>query len=196
MAHLHIQLDARAEGNDGLEQIRCAHAFAQNEQRYDARRRGRSISRSSDHLMVEVPAAGRCSRTTAATKARHGMRLGPCRSPEAGTGVGRAESPAAYAELAQPLPRWHFGVLSRSTIPRDRNVATGIVRLSEGGASKALARGQTYARLLMGDCERRSSLRRSRSGRADAELARWRVRRQHGRRRLVLVAHAAAAGLA
>ena len=39
MAHLHIHLDARAAGNDGLEQIRSAHAFAQNEQRYDARRR-------------------------------------------------------------------------------------------------------------------------------------------------------------
>jgi len=28
MAHLHIHLDARAGGNDGLEQIRSAHAFA------------------------------------------------------------------------------------------------------------------------------------------------------------------------
>jgi hypothetical protein len=36
----------------------------------------------------------------------------PRKSPEAGTGAGRAESPAAYAELAQPLQRWLFGVLS------------------------------------------------------------------------------------
>ena len=29
MVHLHIHLDARAWGNDGLEQIRSARAFAQ-----------------------------------------------------------------------------------------------------------------------------------------------------------------------
>jgi hypothetical protein len=33
-------------------------------------------------------------------------------------------------------------------------VAIGIVRLSDGGASKALVRGQTYGRLLMGETRR------------------------------------------
>jgi hypothetical protein len=34
---------------------------------------------------------------------------------------------------------------------RERDVAIGIVRHSDGGTSKALARGSVHARLLIGD---------------------------------------------